>query len=257
MKTSIIIPCFNEGKRLQADVFVQFINQNPSYYICFVDDGSEDETLKVIHRIQQKSLFPQHVQVLALAENKGKAEAVRIGILHMLKDTSFDVFGYLDADLSTSLEEFTQLTTILNSLETHIVCGSRVKRMGAVIKRVGVRHYGGRILATMISWTLGLPFYDTQCGAKVFTREIATLIFDIPFHSRWLFDVEVFLRMKKYYGDQQIASMIYEYPLLNWTHKNDSKLSWSDALIAPWQLLRLHFKYRAIAYDEKLRLVNA
>jgi hypothetical protein len=49
-----------------------------------------------------------------------------------------------------------------------------------------------------------MPFKDTQCGAKVMDREIASKMFNKKFITKWLFDVELFMRMKRYFGKTEV-----------------------------------------------------
>jgi len=85
---------------------------------------------------------------------------------------------------------------------------------------------------------LGLPIEDTQCGAKVFKREIIPLAYENKFLTRWLFDVEIFLRMKK-----DIMNRMYEQPLDKWVHMDDSKLGFKDALQIPIKLINIWYSY--------------
>ncbi len=153
--------------------------------------------------------------------------------------------GFLDADLSTPLNEFKKLVQLLDSKsDLKIVCGSRIRRMGTHINRSFKRHYLGRIIATIISNMLQLPFYDTQCGAKIFRREIAGFIFKDEFKSKWLFDVEIFFRLKEKYSLDELNNMILEYPLEVWKEVGDSKIELRDTLGMPIELwkIRKHYK---------------
>ncbi|MDJ1497466.1 glycosyltransferase [Cytophagaceae bacterium DM2B3-1] len=240
----IVIPCYNEASRLKVTEFVQFNKEHSKYVLCFVNDGSKDDTLQQLEILKKKCTYPEKIEIVSLTQNSGKAEAVRTGINTLLNMENIQYIGYLDADLSTSLDEYTHVVDYLcNNPEFSIVCGSRIKRMGADISREVYRHYIGRFIATLISIILRLPFYDTQCGAKVFTRNLAENCFSIPFVSKWLFDVEIFLRMKIRYGTGNVQQLIYEYPLQRWIHADGSKIGLKDVFYTPLQLFHISNHY--------------
>ena len=90
---------------------------------------------------------------------------------------------------------------------------------------------------------LGLPIRDTQCGAKVFKRAIVPVVYNDAFVSRWLFDVEIFLRLKKYLGKENTMKNIFEQPLMRWVHVDDSKLGLKDSLQIPLRLAHIWLNY--------------
>jgi len=217
----IVIPCYNEEKGLIIEKYSRFIEENPAILICFVNDGSTDNTLEIIEGL--KKGFPNQVVVLNLPKNVGKAEAIRNGMHFCNENHPFDYIAYLDADLATSLEECLEMTSYLNNKIT-FVFGSRIKRIGAVIERSYFRFVVGRIIATSISSILKLEVYDTQCGCKVFSKELAEEVFKKSFVSKWLFDVEIFDRIIKFYGRAKVLKKMMEVPLLKWIDAGDSKV---------------------------------
>ena len=94
---------------------------------------------------------------------------------------SFEIIGYLDADLATPLEEIPYLLRFFDE-EYEAVIGSRVKRLGTQIHRKLPRHYMGRIFATLASVMLNIKAYDSQCGAKFFKLETTQFLFEDPVH---------------------------------------------------------------------------
>src|SRR5437762_2862299 len=82
-----------------------------------------------------------------------------------------------------------------NGCDVSFVFVDRVKLLGRNIQRSLIRHYCGRVFATVASLALGVDVYDTQCGAKIFraTPEMRQ-IFATPFRSQWIFDVEILSR---------------------------------------------------------------
>lgn len=220
----IVIPCYNEEKGLIIEKYSHFIEENKDILICFVNDGSTDNTLEIIEGL--KNNYPKQVVVHNLAKNVGKAEAIRNGMHFCQENHHFDYIAYLDADLATSLEECLAMTNYLNNKIT-FVFGSRIKRIGAVIERSYYRFFVGRIIATSISYILNLDVYDTQCGCKVFSKELATEVFKEPFISKWLFDVEIFDRIIKFYGRANVLKKMMEVPLVKWIDAGDSKVKTS------------------------------
>jgi CheY-like chemotaxis protein len=133
----VVIPCYNEEDRLLSDEFITFINTNSGYHLCFVNDGSKDNTLKVLHDLQKGR--EDYITVYDCEQNGGKAEAVRLGMLHMASKTDLDYIGFLDADLSTDLKDFDDLVTTIENSKFKIVSGSRISRMGADITKESAR----------------------------------------------------------------------------------------------------------------------
>lgn len=239
----VVIPCYNEADRLLGADFKDFVAKHLGYHLCFVNDGSTDNTLEVLQELQQGN--EEAISVYNCEKNGGKAEAVRLGIAHLSQDPQFDFIGYLDADLSTDLSDFDQLVQTLAESEYKIVSGSRIARMGANITKESARKIISMTINLIIRTILGMNFKDTQCGAKVMTREIAQNMFKRKFITRWLFDVEIFMRMRRFYGREKVQQYICEQPLKRWIHADGSKLSMKDSLKIVGQLAQIAWQYRA------------
>jgi len=238
----VVIPCYNEEERLRTDEFTSFVNGNLGYHLCFVNDGSTDNTLSVLKELAKGR--EDHISVYDCAKNGGKAEAVRQGVLHLTNDKQLDYIGFLDADLSTNFQDFDDLVQTISGSEFKIVSGSRIARMGADIHKEGARAIISKTINKIIQTILGMPFRDTQCGAKIMTKDVIEKVFDKKFYTKWLFDVEIFLRMKKVYGADKAKSYLCEQPLKRWVHEDGSKLSMKDSFKILGQLFQLAVQYR-------------
>ncbi len=238
----LVIPCYNEGRRLRVDAIAAFLQHRPDSAVCLVDDGSRDGTLTVLEQLRAR--VPERVDIVALARNGGKAEAVRRGVQHAARSERFAFIGYWDADLSTPLEEVDHL---LAAFAEHpgcqVVMGSRVRRLGATIDRRPVRHYLGRVFSTSASLVLAMPVYDSQCGAKIVRSELAGVLFDKPFMTRWLFDVELLARLRNHLGPAVFGAVV-EVPLFAWSAVSGSKLRLWDCVGVPVALCRIWWTYR-------------
>ena len=238
---ALIIPCYNEASRFPVNRFVSFLKKKKAVSIYFVNDGSSDNTDSVLEDLRIN--FPEHVSVINQEENEGKAAAVRIGMNNALRNNKFDRFAFLDADLSTSIEECILLSKKITK-EISFVFGSRIKKLDNKIQRKAHRFIIGRVIATFISKMLRLPIYDSQCGCKIFSREWTTLIFNEVFLTRWLFDVEIFYRLINHFGRTKIQTKILEVPLLAWIDSENSKVSLFYGIKVWFDLLKIYRHYK-------------
>ena len=244
MKVVIIIPCYNEADRLDTNKFIDYLSKNSHLHFIFIDDGSTDNTNLIIKQIILK--FNSLASLLINETNKGKAESVRLGVIESYKMNP-DYVGFLDADLATPIEEIDNLIKIIKKDKTkEVVFASRIQLIGSEIKRNYFRHFFGRVFATVVSNILNLPVYDTQCGAKIFSRKICDDIFYEQFISPWLFDVELFARLLNVYGIERTIQMSYEHPVCKWVDIDGSKVKPIYFLKAPFELLKIvrHYKLR-------------
>jgi glycosyltransferase involved in cell wall biosynthesis len=225
-----VVPCYNEAVRLDAEAFLHFVATHPGVRLVLVDDGSDDGTGELLERM--RAAQPVAVTTIRHPVNLGKAEAVRSGIVAAIAERAALV-GFFDADLSTPLRAVEDFLAVLRSRpDIEFVLGSRVMLMGRDVKRKASRHYLGRVFATAVSHALDLPIYDTQCGAKMLRVNSATVtLFDTPFRSRWIFDVELigrYLRLPVRPGEPSRRERVYELVVPAWHDKPGSKLRWYD-----------------------------
>ena len=232
VRAVIVIPCYNEERRLDVEAFRAFRDAE----LLFVNDGSRDGTLDLLRR--------NGFEVVSLDRNSGKAEAVRRGILAAAERRP-DVIGFWDADLATPFSELPAFLDVLQeNPAVEVVIGARVRLLGRNISRRASRHYVGRIGATLISSSLGLAVYDTQCGAKVFRwSDPMRELFDRPFLSRWIFDVEILARLVRQRGRDAAARAVYELPIRTWQDVGGSKVRSTDFIRALRDLWKIRRAY--------------
>lgn len=238
-KICIVIPCFDEEKRLPIKEFTSNYQKTELYFL-FVNDGSLDLTKNVLESIMKGR--EDRILVLNLQKNQGKGEAVRCGILAALDWQNFSIIGYLDSDLATPLNDVPKIVNHFNS-NVVFVFGSRVQRIGVKINRKWYRHIIGRVFATIASNMLGVNVYDTQCGAKFFQTSIVKPLFTEKFITKWIFDLEIFFRFINIYRNQNINLIAKEIPLENWEDKTGSKIKLRHLIKIPFEMLKLSRLY--------------
>ena len=101
-KTCLVVPCYNEAGRLNAEQLIAYLDLNQWLHICFVNDGSKDNTMGVLTDVTRQA--PNSTSIVNLERNHGKAEAVRKGMMICNKGGYYDFIGFLDADMATPLE---------------------------------------------------------------------------------------------------------------------------------------------------------
>ncbi len=242
MKTlTLVVPCHNEAKRLDQSAFIRAVEEWPWISFCFVDDGSTDSTAEMLAHMS--SLSPA-MHAIYLDGNKGKAEAVRQGVLHVCSYSGAGCVGFWDADLATPLDEIPSFMRAFEEQDSlKAVIGSRWPHLGTDIRRSAVRSVTGAIAKAIIRRILKVPVWDTQCGAKIFSLETARRIFQSPFRTRWLFDVELLSRI----GRRRLREDVREIPLKAWFDIPGSKVG----LRALCELVALPSIYRKSMVESK------
>ena len=251
----LIVPCYNEAVRLPVETFMAFHLSDDSLRFVLVDDGSTDATREVLQSMAARA--PERMEVLSLARNGGKSEAVRQGVLHALESNA-EWVGYWDADLATPLEELPRFCEVLReSPAARVVIGARVKLLGRTVERKLHRHLYGRVFVTAVSKLLALSVYDTQCGAKLFrASDDIRVAFGEPFGSRWIFDVELLVRLIAQYEQrgEELAHHVVEVPLQRWSDVAGSKITSFDALRAAGELAAIGRRYAHALRARRRRL---
>lgn len=254
----VVVPCYNEAGRLDADRFRRFAAAHDGVQFLFVNDGSTDGTLPLLEGLRDAD--PARFSVCHFPVNQGKAEAVRRGFLEAFSRTARrgsapEYVAFWDADLATPLDAIGRFAAVLDERpDVEIVVGTRIPLLGRKIRRAARRRWLGRLFSAVASQMLGLGIYDTQCGAKMFrvSPQIEAL-FHEPFSTRWIFDVEILARLiaarrraptcgcgwdtRRTPRLQQVArAVIYEMPLESWEEKGGSKLKGRDFVKAVFEL---------------------
>ncbi len=250
---ALVMPCYNEASRLDADAILGFLRNYPSVHLVLVNDGSTDATLKML--ISMSRDLPDQITVVDLLKNGGKAEAVRQGLLHALAmNTPF--VGYWDADLATPLEAVADFVRVAKRHpEISVMFGSRRQMLGHRIRRTFMRKMISRACSTMARMALGLAIGDTQCGAKLLrANDALRQAVATPFTAGWLFDVELFARVRR--AGNPAQNGFYEFPLPQWDEVPGSKVSGRAIVKAGMRMIGLIAEHRlGLGFGAKTKAV--
>jgi glycosyltransferase involved in cell wall biosynthesis len=233
-KYSIVIPAFNEAARILGalEAVVACIRQHGwNAEVVVVDDGSRDQTAALVSAFARNN---PEIRMLQNPGNRGKVYSVRNGLLHSFGE----VVMFTDADLSAPIEEAVGLFAAIAS-GADIAIGSRwLERTRQTIRQPLYRQFFGRCFNAVTRAVMGLPYADTQCGFKAFTRAAAQTVFQLQTIERWGFDPEIlFIARKRGYRVDEVP--------VSWAHDERTRISYlrdgtrmlQDIAIVRWNAL--------------------
>jgi len=227
MKLSIIIPAYNEEKKIEKDILLadKFLSeQSLSGEIIVVDDGSSDATFERANSTREK--IQTSLTVLNNKDNFGKGYSVKRGIL----EAKGEYAAYCDAGATVPLSNLLIGLKMLADNECDIAHGSRML-LGSVIKisQEKDRKLTSSVIRFLATKFLGVPKHltDTQCGFKIYKSEAAKKLFSELRTIGFMFEVENILRAEKY------KYQIKEFPV-EWSCDRDSRIT---LLKTPWKVL--------------------
>ena len=251
-KTSIIIPAFNESKRLPKmllEAFDYLEKSKNSTEIIIVNDGSIDDTVQVAEKFGLEYLNSKYVdfKIMNLQKNRGKGGAVTLGIMASLGRNIL----FVDADGASKFDNYSKLEKSLNSFKNGgVAIGSRAHMVesDAVVKRSKLRNFLMYSFHTIL-YLFGIAsIKDTQCGFKAFTRNAASNIFSNMHVTGWIFDIEVLLLA------QYLNFPIDEIPI-QWHEVDGTKMNLAkDSFLMLKDLVLIRINYILGLWNVKKRL---
>ncbi len=211
---SVVIPAYNEEKRLgktlkRVDNYLR--EQEESYEIIVVNDGSSDQTVELVKELKKEM---KNLKLVDLKKNQGKGYAVKKGVESSLGR----LILFTDADNSTPIEELGNLKQTLRSTEAKVAIGSRyLKNSNVKRKQPRYRIAMGRVGNMLIRLFLIDDIRDTQCGFKLFEHKAAREIFYFQKVRRFAFDMEALVVANN------LGYRIVEVPV-SWINSEDSRV---------------------------------
>ncbi|OII75424.1 dolichyl phosphate glucosyltransferase [Cryptosporidium ubiquitum] len=241
---SIVVPAFNEEDRIIKTLssMVYYMEgrskKDPEfiYEIILVNDGGNDNTLRVCEdfwrqKMENKEIFGGRMRLISSFINKGKGNAVKLGVMASLGKYILMV----DADGATKIDCFSEMedTILSKDRQLQIVFGSRNMNSSydnndhinvSKIERAWYRQILNTAFHKITKVIINTDLNDTQCGFKLFSRESARAIFPSLHIKRWAFDIEIVIIA-------QILDLEIQPVSVEWKEVGGSKLSiFSDSI---------------------------
>ena len=234
-----MIPAYNEENRLPATLarLYSYLATSPfgDAEVLIVDDGSRDGTAALVEDFAH--IYPT-VRLVRNPGNRGKGYAVRNGML----EAQGEWVLFTDADLSSPIEEVEKLIAAVREQNALGAIGSRaLNRKLVSVHQSAFREYSGRFFNLTMRLITGLPYADTQCGFKLFRRDVAHEVFRRVHIPGFGFDVEAL------FIAQRLGYAVVEVPV-RWANAEGTKVTmlngleaFTDLLVVRWNQLRGHY----------------
>lgn len=214
---SFVIPLYNESKRIDklCSEITKFIfqNKNLNYEIIFVNDGSKDNTKKILYNYIKQFKKNNNLKIIDCKKNRGKGYAIKCGVLRSKKQWILT----LDADLSVHINQLFYWDRKYKLKKYVSYFGSRSLKNSNVSKKF-YRYLVGKILHLILLKILNIKLTDTQCGFKLYNKKYAVKVFKALNIYDFSHDIEVIFLLKKFEVN------IKELPV-TWVHVEGSKVS--------------------------------
>jgi dolichyl-phosphate beta-glucosyltransferase len=242
VKLSVVIPAYNEGKRIRptlVDVDKYLEKQPYMYEIIVVDNGSTDDTAAVVAGYRNEV---ENSAAYVLPEPcPGKGCAVQRGIAK----ARGEYIVFMDADNATRITEMEKIWPKFEEGYDVVIGSRRIAGSKLSKKQPWVRETLGRLANLLIQILAVWGIKDTQCGFKAFTKKAARDIFSVVTIERWGFDIEVLALARKF------GYKIAEVPV-TWYHVETELIGGSSYTNTFSDLLKVWWNSLSGKY-EKLR----
>lgn len=239
---SIVIPCYNEEKRLEPNLSksINYLISNikEPFELIFVNDGSTDGTQRILGEVKKNNSNIQ-IEILSYPKNQGKGFAVKTGVLN----SKGEKIIVMDADFSVDIGETSKFIKFLDEGYDVVVGTKKHLLTQTLSSQKAPRRILGKGFTLLVNFILGLNFTDITCGFKGFRASAAKEIFKKQRLNRWAYDAETLFLAK------HLKCKTLELPV-TWYHIEGSKVSpVNDTFRSFKDLMRILFNYFSGKYN--------
>lgn len=233
---SIIVPSYKEEHRIKKNIQKTYDYCNKilqKFEIIIIDDGSKDNTKKIISELQKKlNKKNKEIKFKELPKNQGKGFAIKTGFYLAKYKTAL----FMDADLSTPLFEINNFLKMFYDPKNtfDIIIGSRdLKTSNIKIKQPLIRRIISKSIKKLSKIVVPINIEDTQCGFKMFNIKSKEIVKKIK-TKRFAFDMEILYLAK-------LNKLKTKEKGVTWKNTIDSKVRTIDGVKFFLDLIKIRF----------------
>lgn len=235
MKISIVLPAYNEAKRLRTaveEVYRAAEKTGYDFEIIIAEDGSRDGTDRIAAELAASNPKIKHIHS---DERLGRGKA----LMTAFSEATGEVVVYMDVDLATDLSHLKELVDAIIVEGYDLATGSRLMKESKT-DRPAKREIASRGYNFLVRLFLGSKLHDHQCGFKAFKRDVILELGKDVKDNHWFWDTEVLVLAQKN------GYRVKEIPV-KWRHGGETKVDFGKDIVYMFsQILRMWF-------DEKKR----
>lgn len=227
MKVSVVLPAYNEAKRIRMAVErveAQLMALGYDYEIVIAEDGSTDGTDTIANEIAEKNPKVKH---LHSNERLGRGKA----LMNAFRACEGEIVVYMDVDLSTDLRHLGELISVIEN-GYDVATGSRLLKESKT-KRPLNRDVASKVYNLLVRILLRSKIHDHQCGFKAFRKSAILKISELVKDTHWFWDTEVLVLA------QRMGFKVKEIPV-HWEHGGETKVRFKKDVVYMFsQILRM------------------
>lgn len=202
----VVIPCCYSLDTMLSDEFLNFVNTNLNYHLCFVNYGNEVMSAKILNKFGKGK--GKRISVLNFDHAVNKTEAIRLGMLQLEQTHQFEFIGFLNEDFSVNFDTFKELVDIISASNYKNVVGLEVGSADSTFWGFPLKHFANKKINSFYKKFLEIHSKEKNKFIEVFDNEIVKDIFKKEFLSETKFEEEISNRTKCFFGDEKWNDMV-------------------------------------------------
>ena len=227
MKLSIVIPAYNEEKRIKKTLD-SLVERFDGFCEILIVSESTDKTNEIVREFSKNSAI---IKLLTSSERLGKGGAFKKGV----KNAQGQIVMLLDSDLPVPVSDVENVASYVGQVDV-AVASRELKETKILVYPPMARVFAGKAFSRIFNALFGLNVKDTQCGCKAFRKEVLEKVLNTVESNGFEFDAELLFKCKR------AGYKIKEVPV-TWSYKPDSKLKlFQDTLKMSKGLVKLWVK---------------